>query len=408
MNMSGPEQEIRRRIHKEGKITFEEFMRLALYHPDGGYYSSPAPFGESGDFYTGPAVHPAFGACVANQLYAMWELLKRPTLFYAVELGAGAGILSRDVAAYAANLPQDFQEALRYLTLDRYSTPTVSSYGQRILTDCIPLRGVTGCILSNELPDAFPVRRFRMGMGRLREIYVSTDAAGNIVEVTGEPSTPEIEGRMAGLDWGWPDGYEGEVNLRLGPWIRELASSLDRGFAITIDYGYLAEELYSPARMRGTLQTYYKHVDGSSPYQRIGRQDLTAHVDFSLLMSEGESSGLSTVAYHNQSGYLRRLGLDVMMERLRRLELPLRERTANLRAMRELADAEGFGNFKVLVQSKGVPDVSAEDIFPSSSFLEDVKPPVKSDHHMSTTESTYSQSNFTLDVLWPSECKEND
>ena len=124
-----------------------------------------------------------------------------------------------------------------------------------------------------------------MEAGRLREIYVSVDASGNMIEVTGELSTPDIEGRVAGLDWGWPDSYEGEVNLQAGPWMRELASSLDQGFVITIDYGYLAEELYSPARTRGTLQTYYRHVDGSSPYQRIGRQDLTAHVDFSMLMS---------------------------------------------------------------------------------------------------------------------------
>ncbi|MCH8869766.1 MAG: class I SAM-dependent methyltransferase, partial [Chloroflexi bacterium] len=78
MSDSGPEKEIRRRIARDGRITFEAFMRLALYHSDGGYYSTPAPFGESGDYYTGPAVHPAFGACIANQLHRMWELLDRP------------------------------------------------------------------------------------------------------------------------------------------------------------------------------------------------------------------------------------------------------------------------------------------------------------------------------------------
>ena len=401
MSDSGPEKEIRRRIARDGRITFEAFMRLALYHSDGGYYSTPAPFGESGDYYTGPAVHPAFGACIANQLHRMWELLDRPSPFHAVELGAGAGILSRDVFAHAANLPDDFQTAVRYITLDRYKGPTGPGSGQRVLTESVPLRSITGCLFSNELPDAFPVHRFRMEAGRLRELYVSVDASGNMIEVTGELSTPDIEGRLAGLDWGWPDGYEGEVNLQAGPWMRELASSLDQGFVITIDYGYLAEELYSPARTRGTLQTYYRHVDGSSPYQRIGRQDLTAHVDFSMLMSEGESAGLQQVAYLTQGVYLRRLGLDSMMEGLRRLELPLRERTANLRAMRELADSDGFGEFKVLVQCKGVAGVKAEDIFPTKEFLTDAVPPLKTDHHMPATESTYPRSNFTLDVLWP-------
>ncbi len=401
--MSGPEQEIRRRIATEGRITFEEFMRLALYHPDGGYYSSSDPFGESGDFYTAPSTHPAFGACMANHLLRMWELLGQPNPFYAVELGAGVGILTRDASIYAANFPAAFQNAVRYLTLDRYPLVGEPSVGQRVLTEAVPLRGITGCIFSNELPDAFPMHRFRMEKSRIREIYVSANDDGKLVEVTGEPSTSELERRLSRLNWGWPDGYEGEINLRIKPWISSLASALNRGFVISIDYGYLAEELYSPTRTWGTLQTYYKHVDGSSPYQRIGRQDLTAHVDFSLLMEEGESAGLSTLNFGTQGAYLQGLGLDSMMEGLRGQGLPLRERTANLRAMRELADSEGFGDFKVLVQSKGLSDVSAEDIFPQNLDATVLPPPLKAEHHMSATESTYPQTSFTLDSLWPEE-----
>ncbi|MCH8155170.1 MAG: SAM-dependent methyltransferase [Proteobacteria bacterium] len=37
----------------------------------------------------------------------------------------------------------------------------------------IPLRDVRGCILSNELVDAFPVHRFEMEEGKLREVYVA-------------------------------------------------------------------------------------------------------------------------------------------------------------------------------------------------------------------------------------------
>jgi SAM-dependent MidA family methyltransferase len=250
------------------------------------------------------------------------------------------------------------------------------------------------------LPDAFPVHRFRIEKGRIREIYVSANSDGKLVEVAGEPSTPGLERRLSGLNWGWPDGYEGEVNLRIRPWISGLASALSRGFVITIDYGYLAEELYSPTRTWGTLQTYYRHVDGSSPYQRIGRQDLTAHVDFSLLMGEGESAGLSALNFGTQGAYLQSLGLDSMMEGLRGQGLSLRERTANLRAMRELSDSEGFGNFKVLVQSKGLSGVASEDIFPHDLDATVLPPPLKADHHMSATESTYPRTSFTLDSLW--------
>ena len=118
-------------------------------------------------------------------------------------------------------------------------------------------------------------------------------------------------------------------------------------------------------------------------------------------MSEGESAGLDSVAYMTQGDYLKGLGLESMMERVRRLELPLRERTANLKAMRELADAEGFGKFRVLVQSKGISGLTVESLLPSKPLPKDVAPPLKAEHHMLTTEGTYPRSGFTLDVLWP-------
>ena len=75
------EAEIRRRIQQQGAITFAEFMELALYWPDGGYYTSAQPFGASGDYYTSPMAHPAFGALLAVQLYQMWQIMGRPKPF---------------------------------------------------------------------------------------------------------------------------------------------------------------------------------------------------------------------------------------------------------------------------------------------------------------------------------------
>ena len=80
---TGAETEIRRRISERGPITFAEFMDVALYWPEGGYYSASGgraagPFGPAGDYYTSPMAHPAFGALLAVQLYQFWLLLDRP------------------------------------------------------------------------------------------------------------------------------------------------------------------------------------------------------------------------------------------------------------------------------------------------------------------------------------------
>ena len=120
------EAEIRRRIEERGKISFAEFMEVALYWPEGGYYmartllgggqfththvgggQSPdqpsldeGPFGAAGDYYTSPLVHPAFGALLSVQLFQMWQVLGKPKPFAVVELGCGNGQLARDILAH--------------------------------------------------------------------------------------------------------------------------------------------------------------------------------------------------------------------------------------------------------------------------------------------------------------------
>ena len=122
------EAEIRRRIAERGAITFAEFMELTLFWPGGGYYLADGPIGSTGDYYTSPHVHPAFGSLLAVQLFQMWQLLGRPDPFTVVEPGAGNGILCRDVAAYGLTLPQGFAGSLRYVCLDRRAARGMETY----------------------------------------------------------------------------------------------------------------------------------------------------------------------------------------------------------------------------------------------------------------------------------------
>ena len=84
LRLMSAESEVRRRIQERGKITFAEFIEIALYWPQGGYYSGREPVGAQGDYYTSPAVHPAFGALLAVQLFQMWREMGSPAVFTAV------------------------------------------------------------------------------------------------------------------------------------------------------------------------------------------------------------------------------------------------------------------------------------------------------------------------------------
>lgn len=405
MTQTAAEQAIRDRIRRQGSITFAEFMRLALYHPKGGYYTSAAPFGAAGDYYTSPAAHPAFGALLCVQLRRMWQIIGKPPQFTVAEIGAGNGILAHDIAAYAPRLSPEFARCLRYICIDRYPPASAAAHQSidRLRAHGIPLKGIIGCLLSNELVDAFPVHRFRIVNGAHLEIYVTLDSNGAFAETLAAPSTPRLTERISALGFPLPDGFSGEVRLNTRRWIGEAAQALDKGFVITIDYGYEAAALYSPRRRFGTLQTYYRHTEGGSPYQRIGRQDISAHVDFSQLQSDGRAAGLTTIAYTTQAALLQALGIDAMLRQARAMPLSPRDRSANVMAMRQLINPSGLGGFKALIQAKGV-EVTAADIAPPQAQRGDLQAPLLSDRHMPLLEGRYphaARQVWETTELWP-------
>ena len=349
------EAEIHRRITERGAITFAEFMEVALYHHDGGYYTSRDPVGPKGDFYTSPLVHPAFGALLAVQLFQMWNLLERPDTFTVAEPGAGNGLLCRDIFAAAASLPDGFAQSLRYVCLDRRTFAGYESGltgARRVASPGIPLRGIVGCILSNELLDAMPVHQVTVSRGQLREVYVGLEG-GRIVERAADPSTQRLAQRLAELGIELGEGQTAEVNLALDGWVQVAAESLERGFVLTIDYGLTADDLYSAIdRFRGTLTTFHQHLQTDRPLERIGRQDMSAQVDFTTLARAGARSGLRFLDYGNQAAFLRNLGL----ERLQRRPPsgPPRQALSSHMGMRALENPGGLGDFKVMAQGKDV------------------------------------------------------
>ena len=402
------EAEVRARIRELGRVTFAKFAEIALYHPTTGYYCRVRAAGAPADYFTAPMAHPVFGALLAIQAERMWQLLGSPSRFHVVEMGAGTGGMARDLLDYAARLRPAFHRSLRYLALDRAPAPAAAHLGApgavRLRARGVPLRGIVGCFLSNELLDSFPAHRVQVQGGSLREVYV-VEERGRLVEVLGDPSTPLLEERLSRLGFSLPEGYRGEVNLGIGPWIREVSGALQRGFVVTIDYGDEAMQLYSPRRSGGTLQTYYRHTGGASPYRRVGEQDITAHVDFSLVAAEGETLGLRRVALVTQADYLKQLGTGGMMERLRRALLTQRVLSENRMGMLELVRPEGMGGFKVLVQERGTGVGAKSELLPLRREGHEPSPevPLLQAHHVPLMAGRYPHATWDLEHLWPPE-----
>jgi len=210
-----------------------------------------------------------------------------------------------------------------------------------------------------------PVHQIVIEGGQLREIYVTTGSGEReFVEVTGELSTPRLAEyfELVGIQvtgGAYPDGYRSEVNLAALDWISTVADKVQRGYLLTIDYGYKATRYYSPGRSQGTLQCYYRHRHHDNPYIYIGHQDITAHVDFTALERQGELCGMSRVGFTQQGLFLMALGLG---ERLSAITTSgtesqgIQEVLRRRQALHQLIDPMGLGGFGVLVQSKGLSE----------------------------------------------------
>ena len=349
-------------IKKKGPITFEQFMSMALYDPEFGYYNTESgKIGREGDYYTSSHLHPVFGAVMGRQIVEMWNLMGRPENFRIVEMGGGAGYFCKDMldSLRATDRSTDFFRTLKYTIIER--SPAMRNKQQGLLSgfsgkiewlsELSECGSITGCIFSNELLDAFPVHLVKMEES-LKEIYLDFDEEKGFIEIAGDLSNEEILTYFRDFSVELRRGYTTEVNLRIRDWLRDINEVLERGFILTIDYGYPAWDYYSEDRDRGTILCYHLHQINETPYLNIGEQDITAHVNYSAVKKWGEDRGIKTAGFCGQGVFMVSLGID---EDIKKIAEGAGEYVFEIARIKKLILPQGMGeSHKVMVQYKGV------------------------------------------------------
>jgi SAM-dependent MidA family methyltransferase len=270
-------QLIRETIRERGPQQFAWFMQQALYHPQHGYYSSGrAAIGRHGDYFTNVSVGPVFGRLLAAQFAEMWERLGQIDNFVIVERGAHHGDFSRDALEFARQRFPKFYGALRYRIVEPFAplqdrqSQTLASFGGKVqwLKTLTPFVGVH---FSNELLDAMPVnlRGKRVGLDGDDFVFIEC------------PDDPQTNTHQAALTW-----------------IDDVAANLERGFVITIDYGFARNEF------RESLQVRAQHRQLNSPFEQIGDADLTMHINWTEIAERAEANGLRVAGFTDQHHFL--------------------------------------------------------------------------------------------------------
>jgi len=322
----------------QNRITFYEYMKMALYEEDLGYYmKDKSKIGKKDDFYTSSSVGDVFARTLLNELKLKDKILYDNFTYYMLEVSP-------------------FHKSLQYNKLLNHKDKVIWINDIKDLP-----KPFIGIIFSNELIDSFPVHKVQQCAGKLYEMYVIwDDIEETFLEVVGEVSDLKIIKYFEKQKIYLKEKQIAEVNLDVFKWLDSINNVLEKGYILTIDYGYLAEVLYDDNRLAGTLMCYYNHKANDNPYQNIGEQDITSHVNFSSLIDHGTSLGLKNVYFNFQSNFLLNNGIlnfftELNLSSMENKDIINDRDLKTNRAIRQLITSNEMGEtFKVLLLQKNI------------------------------------------------------
>lgn len=306
-------QHIKTQIRENGgAITFSQFMQLAMYAPQLGYYAAGShKIGAAGDFITAPTLSPLFAQTLAQQLL---DLLPQ-TAGNICEFGAGTGALAADLLCqlsgslkryFIVELSPDLAQRQR-----EHIAQHAPEFAERVVwLDRLP-EHFDGIILGNEVLDAMPIERVRQNEnGDFERVFVAIENDDFVFEYKKLGDEKLFQAAAQYFPPALPHAiYTSELHPTQHAFICTLAEKLQRGAMIFMDYGFDAPTYYHPQRGEGTLIGHHRHHSIHDPFFRVGLTDLTAHVNFSDIADAGVSSGLDLIGYTTQANFLFNLGI---------------------------------------------------------------------------------------------------
>ena len=303
-------------LQRHAPMSFYEYMNLALYHPQYGYYQSELPkFGTQGDFITAPLLSPIFAYCLANQCQTVLESMGEGDI---LEFGAGTGQLALDLLTrlnHLSCLPQYFYILELSTSLKAQQQKLLKSkipelYNRIIWLDTLP-QDFKGVMIGNEVLDAIPCHRFKFENNQVLEQFVTVEK-DQLRSYFATPKSKELTTAVIALSLN-TQPYESELSLAVSAWIKTVADVLQQGALILLDYGFPQVEFYHPERCQGTLMCHYAHRSHPDPLVNPGQRDITSHVDFTRVAHAGQTHGLNLAGFSTQGAFLIGCGLSELM-----------------------------------------------------------------------------------------------
>ena len=336
---------------KKSKILpVDQFFSNVLYDKKLGYYNSRIPFGKKGDFITSPSVTNLFSEIIAIWIIACWESFGKPKSFNIVELGPGDGTLSKTLLKSFERFPEFnstkklfLYEESRYLK--KIQKKTILNRDVKWINNFNLIKKGPVIFFGNEFFDAIPVKQFKKINNSFFEKNYILDKDYKIKEIFKKVSTKNAEiiksfktlKKLKFIEF--PKLGFKELK-RISRKINQL-----KGCILMIDYGYLKPN------NQNTLQSVIKHKKNNL-LDNLGKADVTAHVNFTLLNEFFSKNGLKIKNVISQKNFLETMGI---LERAKIVakKMKFTEQSDLYLRMQRLLSPKYMGNlFKVILAYK--------------------------------------------------------
>ena len=328
---------IKEKISENGPIPFSQFMEMALYDPELGFYTRGGA-GRKRDFITSPESGPLFGKLIAKAIDEWWVQLGSPKNFTFLESGAASGTLARSILRSEIGC----RDALEYVAVETSENqrnnqpPEIKSIAE------MPLQIENGIIFANELLDNLPFDIYEStDGGRWNEVRVGIQN-GNLTEVLVTPmgNQPEFSLEKSGIRVPFQRAAQ--------EWLEMAFSTLKNGRVVVVDY---AVDQFPVPVERNWLRTYKEHQQTNHPLLDPGTKDITCDIDISQLSHVRAPTSIRT-----QRQWLIDLGIERVvsegkkywLENAHKPDLAALEARSRIAESEALLDGKGLGGFKII------------------------------------------------------------
>ena len=287
-------------------LPVDSFFKNVLYDKKNGYYSSQIPFGAKGDFITSPKVSNLFSEIIAIWIISCWESFGKPKNFNIVELGPGDGSLTNILLKSFKKFPEF--NSIKKLFLYEESNFLKKIQRKKIngdvkwITNFDKIKKGPIVFFGNEFFDAIPIKQFKMIKDSLFEKNYILDKNYKIKQVFVKASVSNSK---------LIKSYKTLKKLKFIEFpklgfkeLKKIVNKISKlkGCILLIDYGYLKPN------NQNTLQSVMKHKKNNI-LNNLGKADITAHVNFSLLSEFFLKNNLKIKNLISQKDFLETMGI---------------------------------------------------------------------------------------------------